>query len=93
MAPRTVAEERIAEIWEELLGVRAGVHRNFFHLGGHSILAVRLISRLQAEFEVTLPVRTVFERPTIAQLAEEVEDRIRAEIATLSDTDLLTERV
>nr|WP_232071458.1 non-ribosomal peptide synthetase [Phytohabitans flavus] len=89
VAPRTVAEERIADIWEELLGVRAGVHQSFFALGGHSILAVRLISRLRAEFEVTLPVRVVFERPTIAQLGEEVEARIRAEIAALSDAELL----
>ncbi|GAA4707708.1 non-ribosomal peptide synthetase [Phytohabitans rumicis] len=93
VAPRTVAEERIADIWEELLGVRAGVHQSFFALGGHSILAVRLISRLQAEFEVTLPVRTVFERPTIAQLGAEVEGRIRAEIAALSDAELLADKV
>ncbi|WP_422770145.1 amino acid adenylation domain-containing protein [Plantactinospora sp. WMMC1484] len=89
VAPRGAVEERIAEIWAELLDVEAGAHTNFFTVGGHSILAVRLASRLQEEFEIDLPVRTVFERPTIARIAEAVEERIRAEIDKLSDSDLL----
>ncbi len=80
VAPRTPAEERIAAIWTDLLGKSAGVHDGFFDLGGHSILAVRLVSRLQQDFDLDLPIRVVFERPTIAQIAVEIEDRVRAEI-------------
>ncbi|GAA3735253.1 hypothetical protein GCM10022225_17290 [Plantactinospora mayteni] len=89
VAPQGPVEERIAEIWAELLDVDAGTRTNFFTVGGHSILAVRLASRIQEEFEIDLPVRTVFERPTIARIAEAVEERIRAEIDELSDSDLL----
>ncbi|OSC69281.1 hypothetical protein B5181_13365, partial [Streptomyces sp. 4F] len=80
VAPRTPAEERIAAIWTDLLGKSAGVHDGFFDIGGHSILAVRLVSRLQQDFDLDLPIRVVFERPTIAQIAVEIEDRVRAEI-------------
>ncbi|MDG4786445.1 amino acid adenylation domain-containing protein [Micromonospora sp. WMMD1102] len=90
VAPNGPVEERIAEIWAELLDVDAGTQTNFFTVGGHSILAVRLASRIQEEFEIDLPVRTVFERPTIARIAEAVEERIRAEIDELSESDLLT---
>ncbi|MEV6520852.1 amino acid adenylation domain-containing protein [Longispora sp. NPDC051575] len=88
VAPRDVVEERISEIWVELLGVEPGVHASFFALGGHSLLAVRLASRLQEEFDVEIPVRDIFERNTVAHLALLVEDRIRAEIAALSDDEL-----
>ncbi|MFB6556464.1 AMP-binding protein, partial [Streptomyces sp. NPDC056405] len=80
IAPRTPTEERIAAIWTDLLGKSAGVHDGFFDIGGHSILAVRLVSRLQQDFDLDLPIRVVFERPTIAQIAVEIEDRVRAEI-------------
>ncbi|MFH0521483.1 AMP-binding protein, partial [Streptomyces sp. M41] len=80
VAPRTPAEERIGAIWADLLGKNASVHDSFFEIGGHSILAVRLVSRLQQDFDLDLPIRVVFERPTIAQLAVEIEDRVRAEI-------------
>ncbi|MFE9621314.1 phosphopantetheine-binding protein, partial [Streptomyces sp. NPDC006384] len=80
VAPRTPAEERIAAIWMDLLGKSAGVHDGFFEVGGHSILAVRLVSRLRQDFDLDLPIRVVFERPTIAQIAAEIEDRVRAEI-------------
>uniref|UniRef100_A0AAU3GVZ8 Amino acid adenylation domain-containing protein n=1 Tax=Streptomyces sp. NBC_01401 TaxID=2903854 RepID=A0AAU3GVZ8_9ACTN len=80
IAPRTPTEERIASIWRDLLGKEASAQDSFFDLGGHSILAVRLVSRLQNEFDLDLPMRVAFESPTIAQLAVEIEDRIRAEI-------------
>jgi amino acid adenylation domain-containing protein len=91
VAPRTVVEERIAEIWAELLGRRVGVFDSFFKEGGHSILAVRLISLLHEEFELDLSIRLIFERPTIAGLAEAVEEQIRAEIDALSDAELSAE--
>ncbi|WP_028805848.1 phosphopantetheine-binding protein, partial [Streptomyces sp. 142MFCol3.1] len=88
VAPRSEIEEGISAIWGQVLGLdKVGVEDNFFDLGGHSILAVRLISRLQAEYDLDLPVRVAFERPTVAQLAVEIEDRVRAEIdALLTDS-------
>ncbi|MEO3819137.1 amino acid adenylation domain-containing protein [Plantactinospora sp. B24E8] len=87
--PRNPVEERIAAGWTELLRVTGvGVHDNFFARGGDSILAVRLASWLQEEFDVELTVRTVFERPTVAQLGTAVEELIRAQIAELSDAEV-----
>jgi acyl carrier protein len=89
--PRNVVEERIAEIWTELLGAAPAMDGDFFHLGGNSILGIRLISRLQAEFDVDLPLRAIFEGPTVALLAAAVEDLIRAEIDHLSDSEVLAD--
>ena len=74
--PRGETEERIAALWAELLEVEpAGVTRSasFFDLGGHSLLATRAVARLREELGVEVPVRRLFERPTVAELAEEVE--------------------
>lgn len=71
--PATPVEEEIAAVWQELLKVqRAGALDNFFDLGGHSLLATQLISRLRAAFDVDLPLRTVFDAPTIRGLSEAV---------------------
>jgi amino acid adenylation domain-containing protein/FkbM family methyltransferase len=73
-APRTPIEEVLAGIWEELLGVRQVDRRDsFFELGGHSLLATRLVSRLREAAAVELPLKAVFEAPTLAGLAELVE--------------------
>jgi amino acid adenylation domain-containing protein len=66
---RTPAEELVADIWERILGVRPGVHDNFFDLGGHSLRATQVVSRLGEAFGVELPLRVIFEAPTVAQLA------------------------
>ncbi|MFJ8433455.1 amino acid adenylation domain-containing protein [Kitasatospora sp. NPDC094019] len=88
-APGTPTEERIAEVWAELLGLPSvGVHDSFFELGGHSILAIRMTSRLQDEFDVDLSIATVFGHPTVSRLAEAVEELIRAEIEQLDDAEL-----
>ena len=71
VAPRTLVEEGLAEIWATVLGIeRVGVQDNFFELGGHSLLAVRLFARIQKQFGQHLPLATLFQAPTIAQLAE-----------------------
>ncbi len=72
--PRTAVETLMAEVWSEVLRVDPiGVHDNFFHLGGHSLLAAQVNARLRNAFKVELPLRLLFERPTIAQLAAEVQ--------------------
>jgi amino acid adenylation domain-containing protein len=80
VAPRTPAEERMAAIWAEVLGVeRVGAEDHFFDLGGHSLLATQLISRVREAFRTELPLRAVFEAPTLAELASRVET-LRAEL-------------
>ncbi|TDD94818.1 non-ribosomal peptide synthetase [Actinomadura rubrisoli] len=83
--PGNEVEEHISSIWFDLLGHDAGVRRSFFQSGGHSILAIRLIAQLQDDYGIDLPIRVVFERPTVAELAQEIEDRVRAEIDELVD--------
>jgi acyl carrier protein len=72
--PRNEVEEKLAEMWRELLKVeQVGREQNFFELGGHSLLVLQVTARIRRMFEVELLVRTVFETPTIAGLAKEVE--------------------
>ena len=68
--PRTPAEEVVAGIWERILGVRPGVHDNFFDLGGHSLRATQVITRIRNAFGADVPLRAIFEAPTVAGLAE-----------------------
>ncbi|HEY0411492.1 MAG TPA: condensation domain-containing protein, partial [Candidatus Dormibacteraeota bacterium] len=79
VAPRTPAEEVLAEIWAEVLRLeRVGVEESFFALGGHSLLATRVISRVRQVFGVEMPLRALFEGPTVAELAGRVEEIRRA---------------
>ncbi len=78
VAPRTPVEELLAGIWSETLAVeRIGVHDNFFELGGHSLVATRVISRVREACHIELPVRKLFEAPTVAGLAAEVDRAMR----------------
>jgi hypothetical protein len=80
VAPRTAAEEAIARVWAEVLGIdRVGVHDNFFELGGHSLLVVRLDSRVARLTGLTLGVREFFEAPTVASQVQHLEELIEAE--------------
>ncbi|TRT76023.1 MAG: amino acid adenylation domain-containing protein, partial [Microcystis sp. M_OC_Ca_00000000_S217Cul] len=70
IAPRNPIEEKMAQIWAEVLKLkRVSIEDNFFELGGHSLLATQVISRLQETFEIVVPLRYLFESPTIAQLS------------------------
>jgi acyl carrier protein len=74
VAARTPAEEIIAGVWSEVLGVeRVGIHDDFFELGGHSLLATQVISRLREVFPAEVTLRHLFESPTVADLARRVE--------------------
>ena len=73
VAPRDETEEKLCAIVAELLHLdKVGIHDNFFELGGHSLLATQFMSRLRNTFQIELPLITLFEKPTVAQLAEEV---------------------
>jgi amino acid adenylation domain-containing protein len=68
--PRTPVEEMLADIWAKILKLeRIGVHDNFFELGGHSLLATQVISRVRRIFQVDLPLRSLFDGPTVADLS------------------------
>ena len=74
VAPRTPVEKQLAEIWAEVLRIqKVGVNDNFFELGGHSLLATQIMSRTTQALAVDVPLRTLFELPTIAALAERIE--------------------
>ncbi|WP_126651527.1 non-ribosomal peptide synthetase [Chryseobacterium aureum] len=74
IAPRTETEERLAVIWQELLGVeKVGIHDNFFELGGHSLLATRLVSMIRKELDVEVTIRDVFVHTTIGNLGSHLQ--------------------
>jgi len=73
-APRTPTEEVLASIWEAVLEVApVGITDNFFSLGGHSLLAARVVSRVQETFQTSMPLRALFETPTVMGLAQLIE--------------------
>ncbi|HVS00657.1 MAG TPA: amino acid adenylation domain-containing protein, partial [Thermoanaerobaculia bacterium] len=77
--PRTPIEEQVAEVWSEVLRrPRIGAHDDFFALGGHSLLALQVVGRLREAFGVEVPLRRLFEAPTVAALAREVETALLA---------------
>src|SRR5207248_3868669 len=79
VAPRTPVEEVLASIWAEVLRLeRVGIADDFFELGGHSLLATQVIARVRTTFAVELPLRSLFEAPTVADLAERIVTMQRA---------------
>jgi amino acid adenylation domain-containing protein len=82
-APRNEVEEKVAAIWQQVLGQEAiGIHDDFFELGGHSLLATQVMAQLREVFAVELPLRLLFEKKTIAALADEIVAR---EVANADD--------
>lgn len=74
VAPRNELEEELADMWKELLAVeQVGIYDNFFVLGGHSLLAVRLLSAIKEKFALSIPLKVIFEFPTIAELQKYIQ--------------------
>ncbi|WP_103354436.1 non-ribosomal peptide synthetase [Amycolatopsis sp. CA-128772] len=89
VAPGTAAEELVAEVLGELLGVeKLGVHDDFFAHGGNSLLAIRAMVRIRKQVGVDLPVRGLFSFTTVAELAAEVERRLADDLDQLSDEEV-----
>jgi acyl carrier protein len=77
VAPRTETEEKLTQIWREVLSIdQVGVEDNFFDIGGHSLIVIQVIARIRKVLDVEVPFRTLFEEPTIAALADQVNKAI-----------------
>lgn len=88
VAPSNQIEQTIAVLWQELLGIdQIGIYDNFFELGGHSLMAARLIARLREVFLVEIPLKSIFERPTIGGLAEVTEELFVEKLEQLSEEE------
>ncbi len=90
VAPETATERQLSEIVAPLLGLaQIGIDENFFLLGGHSLLGTQLIARIANTFGVDLPLRTLFEAPTIRQLSVEIEQLVLVKIAAMNEEEVL----
>ena len=89
MAPSGEYEQKIAEVWQQVLGIeQVGLYDNFFDLGGHSLMGTQLISRLRQAFQVNLPLATLFEAPTVAELALAIKMLLIEEIEKLDEEEV-----
>jgi amino acid adenylation domain-containing protein len=92
LAPRTPSEQLLAAIWAQILKLdKIGVHDNFFDLGGHSLLATQIVLRIRETFEIELPLRRLFEKPTIAELAELITEERCRKMDSADMSGILTE--
>jgi len=86
--PETITEKLLAEIWRELLGrEEIGIYDSFFDLGGHSLLATQVLARVEDAFGVALPLRDLFEAPTLGQFALVVYAAVVAQIEGVTDDE------
>ncbi|MCX6047111.1 MAG: amino acid adenylation domain-containing protein [Chloroflexi bacterium] len=87
--PTTTTEKSIAAIWSAVLGSeQVGIHHNFFAIGGHSLLVMQVISRIRATFSIDISLRDFFERPTVFDLAKDIETHLlmkTVKVATFSE--------
>jgi acyl carrier protein len=91
IAPETDLQEQLAAIWMELLHLpQVSIHQDFFALGGNSLLATRLMMRIQSVFLVEVPLRELFEAPTVAELALVIE-RLQDEVIAQAESGELTQ--
>jgi polyketide synthase PksJ len=85
VAPRTELQRKLAEIWAQVLRVdQVGLHDNFFELGGHSLLATRVVTHVSQVLDVDLPLRMMFESPTVEVMSERIVQEISAELSEAS---------
>ncbi len=89
-APRTPAEQLMARIWAQLLGVPViSVHDDFFALGGNSMTAARLLNRIRATYGIDFSLRDIFDNASLAELSSEVANQVRAEIEAMSPGEIM----
>jgi amino acid adenylation domain-containing protein/thioester reductase-like protein len=87
VAPQTPVEEMVAGIWADVLAVKqVSIHDNFFDLGGHSLIATQVMSQLQETFKIELPLRELFEKPTVAELAATIASTLHSDSTIVANT-------
>ncbi len=94
VAARNETEQRLAEIWQEVLELdRVGIHDDFFELGGHSLLAIRLVSAIRKIFAVEMPIGDIFDYPTVALLSVQIEKNVEAVVPPIVPVKQKPERI
>jgi acyl carrier protein len=89
VAPRTPLEETLARIMAQVLNLeRIGAEDDFFQLGAHSLLGAQVVARVRDEFGVELKLLDVFDAPTVAELAQKIEQSLAAQLASMSDAEV-----
>jgi acyl carrier protein len=90
VGPRSPLEAQLLDLWQNILGRPVhGVHDNFFALGGHSLMATQVMARVRSQFDVKISLRTLFEAPTVAGLAEAIVEQELAQADPLLLAELL----
>ena len=88
--PATVTEQRLHDIWAQYLKrPRIGTDENFFRIGGHSLLATIVLGRTRAAFTLEIPLRAMFQHPTIRSLARHIDESLRSRVENLSEEELI----
>jgi amino acid adenylation domain-containing protein/thioester reductase-like protein len=88
--PANETQQKLASVWQDFLGIeKIGIHDNFFELGGHSLLATQLVTKLSRSFKIAIPLRSLFDQATIAELAAAIENRQADQAETEGEEFLL----
>jgi acyl carrier protein len=84
--PTNMVEKALARVWSSVFGFeRIGIHEHFAELGGHSLMAMQIVTKIRSLYQIPFTLRDFFESPTVAQLSSVIQARILAEIEGLSD--------